>query len=93
MTSFAFIFGLLPLGLPAFRRRRRRVLGSTSSRNDRGLSIAIFLIPVTFYVIERVAAGRKQKSLTRAVANRKRNPSPPLRCKPVASEKGLVAPV
>jgi len=31
-------------------------------------AIAIFLIPVTFYVIERIAAGRKQKASSPTVA-------------------------
>src|SRR5438046_7543634 len=61
VTSFAFIFGCLPLwfasgsGVVA-----RRVLGSTVIGGMIAASgIAIFLIPVTFYVIERLFAGRK----------------------------------
>ena len=60
MTSFAFIFGCLPLwfasGSGAFARR---VLGSTVIGGMIAASvIAIFLIPVTFYVIERLFARR-----------------------------------
>jgi len=41
----------------------RRILGSTVIGGMIAASaIAIFLIPVTFYVIERFAAGRKEKS-------------------------------
>jgi HAE1 family hydrophobic/amphiphilic exporter-1 len=46
----------------------RRVLGSTVIGGMIAASgIAIFLIPVTFYVIERLFAGRKEE-----------NPTPPL---------------
>jgi HAE1 family hydrophobic/amphiphilic exporter-1 len=41
----------------------RRVLGSTVIGGMIAASgIAIFLIPVTFYVIERLFAGRKEKT-------------------------------
>src|SRR5690349_4247946 len=64
MTSFAFIFGLLPLWFASGSGAvARRVLGSTVIGGMIAASgIAIFLIPVTFYVIERIAAGRKQKT-------------------------------
>jgi len=39
-------------------------------------AIAIFLIPVTFYVIERFAAGRKEKPLTPEVAKPQPEPGP-----------------
>jgi hypothetical protein len=39
-------------------------------------AIAIFLIPVTFYVIERLAAGRKQKASSPKVANPPAEPQP-----------------
>jgi len=61
MTSFAFIFGLLPLwfangsGAVARRVLRSTVIGGMIAAS----AIAIFLIPVTFYVIERLAAGRE----------------------------------
>src|SRR5438477_134969 len=61
MTSFAFIFGLLPLWFASGSGAvARRVLGSTVIGGMIAASaIAIFLIPVTFYVIERLSAGRK----------------------------------
>jgi multidrug efflux pump len=61
MTSFAFIFGCLPLWFASGSGAvARRVLGSTVIGGMIAASaIAIFLIPVTFYVIERMFAGRK----------------------------------
>ena len=63
MTSFAFIFGCLPLWFASGSGAvARRVLGSTVIGGMIAASaIAIFLIPVTFYVMERISAGRKQK--------------------------------
>jgi HAE1 family hydrophobic/amphiphilic exporter-1 len=62
MTSFAFIFGCLPLWFASGSGAvARRVLGSTVIGGMIAASaIAIFLIPVTFYVIERLFAGRKE---------------------------------
>jgi HAE1 family hydrophobic/amphiphilic exporter-1 len=64
MTSFAFIFGLLPLWFASGSGAvARRILGSTVIGGMIAASaIAIFLIPVTFYVIERLFAGRKEKA-------------------------------
>src|SRR6266498_3485710 len=64
MTSFAFIFGCLPLWFASGSGAvARRVLGSTVIGGMIAASaIAIFLIPVTFYVIERLFAGRKEKT-------------------------------
>ncbi|MGH8094071.1 MAG: efflux RND transporter permease subunit [Chthoniobacterales bacterium] len=64
MTSFAFIFGCLPLWFASGSGAvARRVLGSTVIGGMIAASgIAIFLIPVTFYVIERFFAGRKEPS-------------------------------
>src|SRR6266404_853760 len=61
MTSFAFIFGMLPLWFATGSGAvARRVLGSTVIGGMIAASgIAIFLIPVTFYVIERLFAGRE----------------------------------
>ena len=63
MTSFAFIFGCLPLWFASGSGAvARRVLGSTVIGGMIAASaIAIFLIPVTFYVIERWFAGHEQK--------------------------------
>ena len=58
MTSFAFIFGCLPLWFASGAGAvSRRVLGSTVIGGMLAASgIAIFFIPVTFYVMERLAA-------------------------------------
>ena len=63
MTSFAFIFGCLPLWFASGSGAvARRVLGSTVIGGMIAASaIAIFLIPVTFYAIERWFAGHEQK--------------------------------
>ena len=62
MTSFAFIFGMLPLWFASGSGAvARRILGSTVIGGMIAASaIAIFLIPVTFYVIERFAAGKTE---------------------------------
>jgi hydrophobic/amphiphilic exporter-1 (mainly G- bacteria), HAE1 family len=62
MTSFAFIFGCLPLWFASGSGAiARRVLGSTVIGGMIAASgIAIFLIPVTFYLIERLFAGRER---------------------------------
>src|ERR671935_767486 len=67
MISFAFIFGLLPLWFATGSGAvARRVLGSTVIGGMIAASaIAIFLIPVTFYVIERLFAGRKPAAQTK----------------------------
>src|SRR3982751_1289131 len=64
MTSFAFIFGCIPLWLASGSGAvARRVLGSTVIGGMIAASgIAIFLIPVTFYVIERFFAGHEHKA-------------------------------
>src|SRR5262249_15505554 len=64
MTSFAFIFGCIPLWTATGSGAvARRVLGSTVIGGMIAASaLAIFLIPVTFYVVERIAGGRKEKS-------------------------------
>jgi HAE1 family hydrophobic/amphiphilic exporter-1 len=80
MTSFAFIFGLLPLWFASGSGAvARRILGSTVIGGMIAASaIAIFLIPVTFYVIERLFAGRKEKT-----------PAPPL-AKPQPEPESVV---
>ena len=78
MTSFAFIFGLMPLWFASGSGAvARRILGSTVIGGMIAASaIAIFLIPVTFYVIERLFAARKGKSLTPEVAKPQPEPGP-----------------
>jgi len=68
MTSFAFIFGLLPLWFATGSGAvARRVLGSTVIGGMiAATAIATFLIPVTFYVIERLFAGRKKEATQQA---------------------------
>src|SRR5690349_23751907 len=68
MTSFAFIFGCLPLWFASGSGAvARRVLGSTVIGGMIAASgIAIFLIPVTFYVIERWFAGHEGKATSNA---------------------------
>jgi len=77
MTSFAFIFGCLPLWFASGSGAvARRVLGSTVIGGMLAASgIAIFLIPVTFYVIERLFAGRKEKSTPPQVSQRQPEPA------------------
>src|SRR6478609_6404142 len=61
MTSLAFIFGLLPLWFASGSgAAARRILGSTVIGGMIAASaIAIFLIPVAFYAVEKMFAGRK----------------------------------
>jgi HAE1 family hydrophobic/amphiphilic exporter-1 len=58
MTSFAFICGCLPLWFASGSGAvARRILGSTVIGGMIAASgIAIFLIPVTFYVVERLSS-------------------------------------
>src|SRR3989440_2130290 len=58
MTSFAFIFGLLPLWFASGSGAvARRILGSTVIGGMIAASgIAIFLVPVIFYVVERLSS-------------------------------------
>jgi HAE1 family hydrophobic/amphiphilic exporter-1 len=64
MTSFAFIFGCVPLWFASGSGAvSRRIMGTTVIGGMIAASaIAIFLIPVTFYVIERISGGRKEKT-------------------------------
>jgi HAE1 family hydrophobic/amphiphilic exporter-1 len=59
MTAFAFIFGVLPLVISqGAGANSRRILGTTVMGGMLAATlIAIFIIPVTFYVSERF--GRK----------------------------------
>jgi HAE1 family hydrophobic/amphiphilic exporter-1 len=63
MTSFAFLLGVLPLavssgaGANAHRTMGTAVMGGTMSASV----IAIFLIPVTFYVVGKAADRRKRR--------------------------------
>jgi hydrophobic/amphiphilic exporter-1 (mainly G- bacteria), HAE1 family len=61
MTSFAFIFGCLPLWFATGSGAvSRRVMGTAVIGGMLAASLlTIFLIPVTFYVVERIAGGKK----------------------------------
>lgn len=63
MTAFAFIFGTIPLAIATGSGAvSRRVLGTTVIGGMlAATAIAIFLIPVTFYVVERFATGKKKE--------------------------------
>ena len=66
MTSFAFILGCVPLWLASGSGAvARRVMGTTVIGGMLAASfLAIFLIPVTFYVVERVSTRRKREEST-----------------------------
>ena len=66
MTSFAFIMGVIPLAVASgAASAARRILGTTVIGGMLASTVvAIFLIPMTFYVVERLAAraaGRSQE--------------------------------
>ena len=64
MTSFAFILGCVPLWFASGSGAvARRVMGTTVIGGMLAATlIAIFLIPVTYYVVERFAANRRQRA-------------------------------
>jgi HAE1 family hydrophobic/amphiphilic exporter-1 len=71
MTSFAFILGCLPLGRASGAGAvGRRIMGTTVIGGMLAATlIAIFLIPVMFYVIERFADSRKQRAAGEPTGN------------------------
>jgi hydrophobic/amphiphilic exporter-1 (mainly G- bacteria), HAE1 family len=77
MTSFAFIFGCLPLWFASGSGAvARRILGSTVIGGMIAASgIAIFLIPVTFYVIERLFGSRTPAPQREAEARKVDSPA------------------
>ncbi len=60
MTAFAFILGVLPLAVAAGAGARARIILGTTVLGGMVAAtvIAILLIPVSFYVVERLARGR-----------------------------------
>jgi hydrophobic/amphiphilic exporter-1 (mainly G- bacteria), HAE1 family len=68
MTSFAFIFGLLPLWIASGAGAvSRRVLGTAViSGMVAATAIAIFIIPLLFVLVERVSGARKRHGEGRA---------------------------
>jgi HAE1 family hydrophobic/amphiphilic exporter-1 len=71
MTAFAFILGCVPLWIATGSGAvSRRVLGTVVIGGMLAATlIAVFLIPVTFYVVERVSHkfGRKKKRASPAL--------------------------
>ena len=65
MTSFAFLFGTLPLAISTGSGAvARQIMGTTVMGGAAAASlIAIFLIPVTFYVVVRMTERRRHKKL------------------------------
>jgi HAE1 family hydrophobic/amphiphilic exporter-1 len=65
MTSFAFILGCVPLWLASGSGAvARRIMGTTVIGGMLAASfLAIFLIPVTFYVVEKISARGKGEEL------------------------------
>ena len=64
MTSFAFILGCVPLWLASGSGAvARRVMGTTVIGGMLAATLlAIFLIPVTYYLVERFAANRRTRA-------------------------------
>ncbi len=64
MTSFAFILGCVPLWRASGSgAAARQVMGTTVIGGMLAATLlAIFLIPVTYYAVERFAASRKQRA-------------------------------
>jgi len=63
MTSFAFVFGCVPLWLATGGgAASRRILGTTVVAGALAATVlATFLIPVLFVVVERVTGGKRQQ--------------------------------
>jgi len=61
MTSFAFILGCVPLWMASWRRRHRAARGGQlrDRRHVGGHGNAVLLIPVTFYLTERLGTRHK----------------------------------
>jgi HAE1 family hydrophobic/amphiphilic exporter-1 len=68
MTSFAFIFGCIPLWLASGAgAAAREVMGTAVIGGMLAASLlAIFLVPVTFYVVEKIAGGEKKRDRRKA---------------------------
>ncbi len=80
MTSFAFILGCVPLALSSGAGGvARKVMGTAVIGGMMAASvIAIFFIPVTFYVVEKLAGGEKKRDQRlKAEAATPATPPPP----------------
>jgi len=66
MTSFAFILGVVPLAIASGAGAvGRQIMGTAVIGGMLAASvIAIFLIPVSFYVVERVSHGRQEHEVS-----------------------------
>ncbi len=64
MTSFAFLLGVLPLAFSSGAGAvARQIMGTAVMGGTAAASlIAIFLIPVTFYVVQKLFLGKKRRS-------------------------------
>src|SRR5262249_56126170 len=81
MTAFAFILGVVPLvTATGAGAQARRIMGTAVFGGMLAASLlAIFLIPVSFYVVERLASRGKEHPAP---------PPPPADAAPVAGGKG-----
>jgi HAE1 family hydrophobic/amphiphilic exporter-1 len=72
MTAFAFILGCVPLWIASGSGAvSRRVLGTAVIGGMLAASlIAIFLIPVTFYIVEKLSHRMRRASKTKSVAEK-----------------------
>jgi len=63
MTAFAFILGTVPLAMASGSGAvSRRILGTTVIGGMLACTfISIFLIPVTFYLVEKYFVGKKKE--------------------------------
>jgi multidrug efflux pump subunit AcrB len=64
MTSFAFLFGVLPLAVSTGAGAiARQIMGTAVMGGTLAASlIAVFLIPVTFYVVMTLSRRRKRSA-------------------------------
>jgi len=64
MTAFAFIFGALPLAIASGSGAvARQILGTAVVGGMlAATTIAIFIVPVAYFVVERLASGRRERA-------------------------------
>src|SRR5262249_15720294 len=70
MTSFAFILGCVPLWIASGSGAAgRRILGTVVIVGMlAATSIAIFIIPATFYIVERMSGGKRREFVSQPEA-------------------------
>jgi HAE1 family hydrophobic/amphiphilic exporter-1 len=78
MTSFAFILGCVPLAIASGSGAIARKVMGTAVIAGMGAAtvIAVFLIPVTYYVVEKMAAWRRKKAEHSASVRQKEEGGP-----------------